>query len=418
MLDQPKFRRLVAERFPVLLIDEYQDTDSGFAAAITKHFIGNDGGPLVGFFGDHWQKIYGTGCGQIEHPKLHPIGKESNFRSVPAVVDVLNRFRPDLPQQVTSPGATGVAKVFHTNAWKGTRQTGPHTRGDLPAEVSHAYLVDLRNELEKEGWDFTPEMTKILMLTHRVLAAEQGYQRLAGVFDRNESYIQKQDAHIAFFAEIIEPICIAYAANRFGEMFSLLGGKRPALNSQKDKKAWKEEMDRLMSLRETGTIGDIIDHVRNSKIEIPNAVLRREAFADESNKSGDGSAAERLQNLRAVPYKEMVALAKFIDGHTPFETKHGVKGVEFENVLVVVGRGWNQYDFNRLLELVGGAIPSAQQEFYERNRNLLYVSCSRPKRRLAVLFTQQLSDNALATLGRLFGKGAITQMPSSPSTTS
>ena len=28
-------------------------------------------------------------------------------------------------------------------------------------------------------------------------------------------------------------------------------------------------------------------------------------------------------------------------------TQHGVKGAEFENVLVIIGRGWNQYNFGR-----------------------------------------------------------------------
>jgi DNA helicase-2/ATP-dependent DNA helicase PcrA len=34
---------------------------------------------------------------------------------------------------------------------------------------------------------------------------------------------------------------------------------------------------------------------------------------------------------------------------TPFATKHGVKGEEYENVIVVVGRGWNQYNFSDFL---------------------------------------------------------------------
>jgi DNA helicase-2/ATP-dependent DNA helicase PcrA len=35
---------------------------------------------------------------------------------------------------------------------------------------------------------------------------------------------------------------------------------------------------------------------------------------------------------------------------------------------------------------------------------LLYVTCSRPRRRLAVLFTQELTDAALATLTDWFGE--------------
>jgi len=88
-----------------------------------------------------------------------------------------------------------------------------------------------------------------------------------------------------------------------------------------------------------------------------------------------------------------------------------VKGAEFENVLVVAGRGWNLYDFNQMLEFMGGKISPDKQSSFERNRNLFYVACSRPKQRLALLFTQQLSATALATLTKLFGADAVHALP-------
>ncbi len=58
-----------------------------------------------------------------------------------------------------------------------------------------------------------------------------------------------------------------------------------------------------------------------------------------------------LQSLKDISYKEITFLTHYLAGHSPFETQHGVKGAELENVLVVVGRGWNQYNFNEMLEL-------------------------------------------------------------------
>lgn len=83
--------------------------------------------------------------------------------------------------------------------------------------------------------------------------------------------------------------------------------------------------------------------------------------------------------------------------------------MEFENVLVVVGRGWNRYNFNEMLELAADkdAIPVNKQDAFERNRNLFYVTCSRPKKRLAVLFTQQLSGAAMQRVRVWFGDDAI-----------
>jgi superfamily I DNA/RNA helicase len=44
-----------------------------------------------------------------------------------------------------------------------------------------------------------------------------------------------------------------------------------------------------------------------------------------------------------------------------------------------------------------------KQDSFERNRNLFYVACSRPKKNLTLLFTQELSGYALATLEGWFG---------------
>ena len=108
-------------------------------------------------------------------------------------------------------------------------------------------------------------------------------------------------------------------------------------------------------------------------------------------------------------YTRRVLLDRFVDGHTPFATKHSVKGDEFENVLVVLGRGWNHYNFDQFLELSAAPdlIAADKQAFYGRNRNLFYVACSRPTTRLALFFTQLLSPTALRTLQTWFGADAV-----------
>jgi DNA helicase-2/ATP-dependent DNA helicase PcrA len=130
------------------------------------------------------------------------------------------------------------------------------------------------------------------------------------------------------------------------------------------------------------------------------------------NGEGFPTALDEIQKLRAVPYQQVKAIRRYVDGYSPFETKHGVKGAEFENVLVVIGRGWNLYNFREMLELSGQAtVPSGRAEAFERNRNLFYVACSRPKRRLALLFTQELSEDAIATLKRWFLPTTIFEAP-------
>jgi DNA helicase-2/ATP-dependent DNA helicase PcrA len=404
----PKFRWIFAARYPVLFIDEYQDTDKEFVGSLLEHFVGKADSPLIGFFGDHWQKIYAEGTGGIKNTDLITVPQKSNFRSVETVVNVLNRMRPGLPQSCSEPGSSGIAVAFHTNGWKGVRRDGKgggHWTNDLPSDVAHEHLEALRHRLEGEGWDFSAEKTKILMLTHSVLATEQGYDQLAKVYSRNESFLKKEDAHVKFLLDTVEPVCSAYEKKKFGEMFAALDARTPNIRSFTEKAAWVKDMATLLNFRENGTVGDVLDHlVTTRRPRIPDAVERRERDLqkwDAEPGDEEPKMVGRVRSLRCVPYKQVSALARFVDDSTPFSTKHGVKGAEFENVLVVAGRGWSQYNFNELLEMFDNPADEAK---FQRNRNLFYVACSRPKKRLAVLFTQHLSDASLGRLGNWFGE--------------
>lgn len=413
LMENVKFRRIIADRYPVILIDEYQDANAGWIDAIKAQFLGQPGSPQFGFFGDHWQKIYGDGCGKIESPALTIIGKKANFRSVSTIVDCLNRMRPELPQFVVDPDDAGSVEIYHTNDWPGARQTGQHWGGDLPADISHVALTSVTDRLTQRGWDLSSAKTKILMLTHRVLASEQGYSSLPGIFRFNEAFTKKEHGHIAFFVDHLEPAIQAFIARKYGEMFTALGGNLPEIISHADKAKWSAAMDRLINLRSNGTVGDVITHLRETRRPpLPDSAEQRERELERFDRAAGEempSALIELEALHAVPYQEIVALTNYHDGHSPFETKHGVKGAEFENVIVVLGRGWNRYNFNEMLELAQnvGGIPPNKQEAFERNRNLFYVACSRPKRRLALLFTQKLSDTAMETVHAWFSAEAV-----------
>ncbi|MEN4478606.1 3'-5' exonuclease [Mycolicibacterium cosmeticum] len=90
---------------------------------------------------------------------------------------------------------------------------------------------------------------------------------------------------------------------------------------------------------------------------------------------------------------------------TAFSTKHAVKGAEFNDVVVLLGRGWAQYDFARMLSLYPNRdkLADSERARFERSRNLFYVAVSRAKHNLALLFTQELDATALGTLTEWVG---------------
>lgn len=206
-------------------------------------------------------------------------------------------------------------------------------------------------------------------------------------------------------------MCAAYASSRYGEMFKILGSG-PAIAKHEDKANWRRDMDALQKLRAEGTIGQIVDFFAlNQTTVAPDRVLRSE----EELKALDGtpipeesSALQRYSKLRDVPYREVIEVVKFIEKQTSFATQHSVKGAEFENVLVVLGGGWNHYNWPQLLELIHTkALNAKNTKGFYRARNLFYVSISRPMNRLAVLATQTLPDPALEAVKHLFGAGNV-----------
>jgi DNA helicase-2/ATP-dependent DNA helicase PcrA len=253
------------------------------------------------------------------------------------------------------------------------------------------------------------------MLTHNAIATEQGYKQLIDSFKYRDSAIKKEDPHVLFLIETVEPVCRAFESKRYGDMFAVLGGRTQVIQSHADKAAWAEHVAALVKLQKTETIGAVMDCIRRGqRFPLPEAVERKERTLDKRGEPlnpEDPDDIERLRMMRVVPYMQVVALKQFIDEKTPFSTKHGVKGAQFENVLVVFGRGWNDYNFVQFLERADKPVPDDKLEAYERNRNLFYVACSRPKKRLALFFTQELTVAAFGTLEKWFAGAAINSLP-------
>ena len=417
-LAMPKFQQIFSRSYPVVFIDEYQDTNDEFMTALATHFLKPKVGPLIGLFGDHWQTIYRDDFNLAALPNVEGIDKGSNFRSVSVVVDMLNRLRPTLPQVVDDETAQGEARAFHANSYTGVRTDSTHSKLDTPPDVTRAYVAALRKQLQDEGWDFAPDVTKVLMLTHTALAAEQRYPSIVEIFKSHPDAVSKlDDATLEFLGRVVEPMCAAYKAKQYGQMFDVLG-RAGTLQKPSEKQAWADDMKSLDALRESGTVGEVLDLLKKTRRpRLPDNATRLDddmAAFDLAAGEIEKPAANRHRRLRDVKYQEIVNLVRFVDGFTPFATQHSVKGAQFENVLVVFGGGWNHYNWPRMLEyMVAGAKPmAAHQKGFNRARNLFYVSVSRPKRRLAVLFTQTMSNKSLGVLNTLFAnKVAAVNLP-------
>jgi DNA helicase II / ATP-dependent DNA helicase PcrA len=93
---------------------------------------------------------------------------------------------------------------------------------------------------------------------------------------------------------------------------------------------------------------------------------------------------------------ELAAYLKFILDLTPYSTQHGVKGDEFDKVLVVFDdteANWHNYSFRRLLTpATERKEPTEGQK--QKSLNLAYVCFSRTIQDLRIIFFTENPENA------------------------
>jgi DNA helicase-2/ATP-dependent DNA helicase PcrA len=100
--------------------------------------------------------------------------------------------------------------------------------------------------------------------------------------------------------------------------------------------------------------------------------------------------------------EEIERYIEFINEKTEFSTQHGVKGEEYNRVLVVfddVGSAWNNYNFAKTLTPTTAGAPTDRQ--LRLTTNLAYVCFSRAEVDLRIVL---FSSNAAAARQELLGK--------------
>lgn len=100
-----------------------------------------------------------------------------------------------------------------------------------------------------------------------------------------------------------------------------------------------------------------------------------------------------------VDYKEVRKVYDYILQEQPFSTQHKSKGLEFNNVLVLLDNGkWSKYNFASLF-----VETKTNENVILRTRKLFYVCCTRAKKNLAVFYPAPTVD-IVESAKRLFGE--------------
>ena len=323
LLDNAKFRRVFADKYPLILIDEYQDSYKPIIDRFINFFIAEKKGPQFGFFGDAWQTIYQSNkaCGLIENENLAIIKKGSNFRSAPRIVRLLNDLRPDLPQTSAIDDFDGEVIVITCDDYTGPRRTERNLKGELPAEELKNRLSNVTEKIKSESSE--DDDLKVLMITHKVLATQQGYEQLLEILA--DGLRDKEDPFLLFFMDTVEPIYKALKDSNMQLLFDTLGIKRFPIKKKSEKVKWKELQQQLEDARTKRAI-DVFELIKRTKlIPIP---PKLDGWYHLYQKAPDTVYASNasIQSFLELDYLQFTAAIDFLFPDAMFSTEHGVKG--------------------------------------------------------------------------------------------
>ena len=391
----PMMSKLIAARYPFIFVDEYQDTHPNVVEILMRYIAKAEKPPVIGFFGDKMQSIYPDVIGEMPaayEAELETIKKEQNYRCSEAVITVLNRLRTDIKQVPAGENVQGAAVYIDMSGLR---------------EGADVTSIAAQTVADKFGLDVAGEI-KFLFLTHRLIARKARYEALWTAYNERGGFARErfqsgEDTIAAFFLNHLEPLLAAWREGKIGKAISLIGTKNRSLSGSPEKARVSAVLSDLVTLVDAGaTIGDVL---RKARDVIPlTDDLEMALSPPPSPEDADSSEArflDFLAKLIEIPYVEVSNFRAVFDENLPYTTKHGVKGDEFDNVIVILddpGANWNQYSFGKLLSGV-----DTSESRLKRTRNLFYVCCSRARVNLAVVNLAPMGD-AAGKIETLFGK--------------
>ena len=412
ILRLPNLQKIIGQKFAYIFIDEAQDTFGNVMDALNQ-IASEKGLPIIGYFGDPMQQIYEKRAGQFNGPTGYKlIKKTENYRCSTEVIKLLNAIRPGLQQTSGSKNVTGSVEIRLIEADSGNGNRNTYTDDQLTNALKQFDMA-----LAHFQWE-NADGIKQLFLTRQMIAHRLGFSKLNHLFTGNYASQTAEDSfkegeHFALkpFVEVLIPL---FEANRIGDhaaIIKILREHSPLLDPEgvsKDlsiktvtEKA-QTAINAFVAIWPDETIKEILNvanqhgliHLSERLVEHLKREPRSEDYDDTEHglEKGDWLMDEFFTHKT----NELGAYRKFILDLTPYSTQHGVKGDEFDKVLVVFDdteANWHNYSFSKLLTPVTvGKAPTEGQK--QKSLNLAYVCFSRAMQDLRIIFFTENPEKA------------------------
>lgn len=400
------FQDIVIQQYPIILIDESQDTNKGLIESMFELQNKHKDSFVLGLFGDVKQRIYFDGKSDLESnlPEdwAQPV-KELNHRSAKRIIKLANKvaenakaIHPQLPRTDAIEGFTRLFIVNIDN--KANKEVVENSVLGKMAKIT----AD-NDWINSKSSDGNPAVKK-LILEHHMAASRLGFlslfEPLYNCNDTKDGVLKGSIPELKLFIDLIVPIFrSSQLPNGKFAIAALVRKKSPLL----DKDTLRESKNMSESLAKANkavkdlcklwqdkspTLYDMVKCINyHSLFKLPDTLKSLCNDAEASKKS----VWENVKNTRL---DQIIAYVDYISDNSEFGTHQGVKGLEYDRVMVIIddydARGnWFSYD-----KLFGVARKSendikneneGKETVIDRTTILFYVTCTRAKKSLAIV---------------------------------
>lgn len=402
ILDSMMLQRIIAQRYPIILIDESQDTKKELVDAFFKIQENFSEEFTLGLLGDQKQRIYTDGkenmANFIPVEWEQPV-KKMNYRCAKRIIKLANTIGIDLDihaeQTPREDASDGLIRLFVVQQQEGINKD----------EVEQTVMKIMSDHTADEKWFGKDSDVKILTLEHMMAARRLGFDLFFGPLSRVTKYqmtfLQGTVSELEFFTKEILPI--ADSIKEDGRVaLEVLKAYSPLLSKQNTEKPYdfylrcREEAVKVATMvNKNQTIREVVKSICNSQLLTVPEVIRQA-----SSLVAADIAEEMEEDLQAwvmvmdLPINMVRGYDDYVNQRTCFDTHQGVKGLEFDRVMVIVddsdAKGF-MFSYDKLFgvkELTKTDkmhIEAGEESSVDRTQRLFYVTCTRAKESLAIV---------------------------------
>lgn len=402
-------KKIIINKFPYILVDEYQDTAENVIKIINALSIYSEQinfNLFIGYFGDRAQNIYDTGVGSdIDeiHPNLVSVNKRFNRRSTKQVIEVINKIRNDHIEQISIYEDDDCGSVeFYQGSEDKINDFITRCKVDLNISYTNKlHCFVLKNELvaKYNGFENIYNSFK-----NTILYSGLNYQNLNTelvTYDKTKlgnvqnliyKIIELHQSLVNLTTSISEILNEKiYEGFNFKELFDLI-----ELLKSISGNTLKEYIESIFNnYEESETKGykkkveDVFKEIDIYSLENLVSFMLEKLYRDIDDEQLE-NAKINIEKLLSISMTEYIKWFEFVnraeEQDVIYHTYHGTKGLEFDNVVVIMenGFGRNPNKFSNFF-----VNPNAGDE---NTKNLLYVACSRAKKNLRVFYLDDVSS--------------------------